>query len=159
MWAGDFNTAPCSPLYKFIRHGSLHDLAMFKCNNWTGQYSAGNVHTKMQSSIHRKLSLLSENFNHEKHGRFLYKEEQPDFVDSLLHLVDSLDLVLEENYFIFKDVSHPVKFKPLHLRSAYADDYHARTHAPYYTSSSAGEMVFSTIPAQDPYPFTVDYVL
>ena len=159
VWAGDFNTAPCSPLYNFIKQGSLGDLARFKCSNWTGQYAAGNIHTKLQSSIHRKLSLLSEAFDHQKHGRYLYPEEEPDFVHSIFNLVNSLDLVLEENYFLYKHTPHPIKFQPFSLRSAYAEDYHARYHSSYYMPTSAGEILFSTIPPQDPYPFTVDYVL
>ena len=113
----------------------------------------------MQSNMSRKLSLLSEYFNSNKHGKFLHTEENPDFLDSVLKLVGSLNLVLDDDSFRYHKNNKPIIVKPISLKSCYAEDYHSRNSSNMYSGSSAGEMIFSTIPAQDPYPFTVDYIL
>lgn len=156
VWGGDFNTVPCSPLYKFIKTGSFNDLALFKPNNWTGQYSALNVHTKMKSSVKRKLGIVGEEFDAEKHGKFLHQNEDPDYFVKLYQQVCSYKLTLEENLFILSAEKTPVQFQPLRLKSAYSEDTLALG---WGKEGHAGEMEWSTLTVQEGHPLTVDYIL
>lgn len=168
MWGGDFNITPCSPLYTFLRTGSTAALKQFAHNNWTGQTQVHSIHTKLQSSMLRKLSLLNEHFDVQKHGRYLYPESNPLFFPSLEARLASTILVLNPSTGqIEYGVSTPniLSSSPssiqstdnsiLSLQSAYGQA-HLQGQSPNY--SMTGEMLFSTIPVQDPYPFTVDYI-
>lgn len=128
----------------------------FKHSNWSGQYSAINVHNKMQSSLQRKLEILGEEFTAQKHGRFLFLEEDPDFFPRLNSRIFGYYLTVQDNLFLLQEEGALEKEPIPRFKSAYAEDAKYRHR---FKETSAGEMQWSTIPIQDPVPFTVDYIL
>lgn len=74
IWGGDFNVLPCSPLYNYLRKGTIEDLQTYSSNQWTGQHQCHNIHTKLQSGMAGKLSKLNEFFSQSKHGKYLFAE-------------------------------------------------------------------------------------
>jgi len=155
LWGGDFNTTPCSPLYNFLRTGSTEDLALFAANCWTGQAAAGHAHYRLQSSQQRKLEILGERFDREKHGKYLHRAESREAFLELQVELDRLELRLEGEKVRVGLCATPTNNAVLYMKSAYGElwDAHGRG------SGQSGEMSYSTIPVQDPYPHTVDYLL
>lgn len=156
IWAGDFNTVPRSPLYKFIKTGSTADLQRFKASAWTGQHAAAGVHLKMESSLKRKVDMIGEEFNANKHSRYLYQEEDLEYFPKLYRQICLYKLTLESGIFHISIDSCPAPYQAVSLRSAYSDAYKSsgRSHR-----DSAGEIEWSTMTVQESYPFTVDYIL
>lgn len=156
IWAGDFNIVPCSPLYKFIKTSSTKDLEAFKCKNWTGQHSAMNVHTKMQSSLKRKMGIIGEEFDANKHGKYFHKNEEEGSFENLYRQICSLNFKLEGNVLVLLPGETPEKFQPLNLKSAYSEDSIGEG---WRYQEKAGEIEWSTLTVQERYPYTVDYIL
>ena len=106
-----------------------------------------------------RLGKLCEPFDYKKHGKYLHTQEDQKYFDTLADALNMLSIKLEGNQVnIFKgDVAN--KLEPLKLKSAYAEDYALRKGDNTDTAALVGEMEYSTIPKQDPYPVTTDYVL
>ena len=139
-----------------MRYGSIDDLQLFSCNNWTGQYSSQNIHTKMKSSLKRKLEMLGERFDSQNHGRFLFPEKNKDGFMQLQTALDKLTINIEGSKIIFRPREKPVEAPVLSMKSAYAEIYNEKYGSQH---GQTGEILYSTIPIQDPYPVTVDYIL
>jgi hypothetical protein len=151
---------PCSPLYNFIRYSSLEDLKRYTIENWSGQYLGLELHGRMkENGFDESLSLLCESFNHEKHGKTLKNQEDDLYLDKLYEVLRCLSVKLTPGRIEIVKGNLMRKAEPMRLKSAYAEDFAVRNKENTEVSALVGEMKFSTIPKQDPYPVTTDYVL
>lgn len=151
---------PCSPLYNYVRYSSPADLRRYTADHWTGQYSGLNLHSEfIKESMNHRISKLCEVFDYRIHGKGLHVQSDDKYFDSLARTLSHFSIKLENDKVkIFKgDVAH--KLEPMKLKSAYAEDYAQRNSQDSKTAALVGEMTYSTIPKQDPYPVTTDYVL
>ena len=100
--------------------------------------------------------MIGEEFNAEKHSRYLYPEEDLEYFPKLYRQICSYKLKLESGIFHISIDSCPALYQALSLRSAYSDANKSsgRSHR-----DSAGEIEWSTMTVQESYPFTVDYIL
>lgn len=159
-WAGDFNTLPCSPLYNFIRYSSLDDLKRYTIENWTGQYSGLNVHAQMiKEKIDVRMKLLCEKFDWDKHGKHMKDQKDSAYFDKLYEMLRYLAVELDNGKIKIVKGDQMRKAEPMKLKSAYAEDFALRHKEDTEVSAMVGEMTYSTIPKQDPFPVTTDYVL
>ncbi len=127
----------------------------YASSNWTGQHSVDSVFNKMKTGLKRKLELIGEVFQPNKHGRYLRWQEDSEYFENLVFKFESLKLTIEGNKILARYTDTIKPFKHLKLKSAYAEDYNRRGGTKWMT----GEMMYSTVPVQQPYPFTVDYIL
>jgi len=157
MWAGDFNTYPCSPLYNYLQGASLEDLMRFDRRGWSGQLAGFDVFDKLKSSMRRKLEINNRKFDYQKHGEYLFAEKQPEFFPGLYSSLERIALKMGEGRITFEYREKGEKFVPLKMKSAYREDAKKRKY--FKPQEETGEILFSTVPIQECYPFTVDYLL
>ncbi len=131
-------------------------------NAWTGQKDSIRLYQTPDKTLPKRLDELGEKFDIFKHGPRLEPQKDPDFLKNLLHQLENYTLELDGlqvkvNYRKKEDQKmHLISQK---MRSAYAEDFAARLGAHHYRVGMHGEMLASTIPIQDPYAVTVDYIL
>lgn len=161
VWAGDFNTLPFSPLYLYIRYNEVKQLLYVNPENWSGQTNGVNLWK--QSKV--ELSRLEEDLCFHYIGE---NSKGVDKCEKILNAVSSYTVRLSNDSLIISKSTKPGSWKTmcseqrLQTRSAYASDWQRRTNSTDESSKMkgpTGEMLFSTVPIQDPYPVTVDYVL
>jgi len=162
FWGGDFNTVAQSPLYNFIRYASIEDLKKYKEDSWAGQYSGINVHTKLKTPIQDRLQRLAFKFCPDLQGKYLNPQSNGRYFDKLYEKLARLGLKIEGEKILIVPSDKATPLKPTKLKSAYAEDYFQRLLSEEDVKAAAslhGEMTFSTVPIQDPYPVTVDFLL
>lgn len=138
----------------------MDDLKRYTADNWTGQYSGLNIHAEyIKEKVSVRLEKLCEIFNYERHGKSLHIQEDHSFFDSLANTLSRLSIKLEDDRVLISKDNFAHKLEPLRLKSAFAEDFALRKARDPKTAALVGEMEFSTIPKQDPFPVTTDYVL
>ena len=218
LWGGDFNSAASSPLYNFIRYKDVSPMVRIGPSSWSGQYSVKNIHQKLKSHPSRKLQLIGEVYDDQKHGKYCFEENRPNYFEYMAKKLADIQISMdaENNKISFKypegyqcptapvPKEQPVpeinpfdedglERKPIRpklnvspqeidqrsqavqhifsalpcVRSAYGEDFIFR-HSTNYVEVSrhnpnekvymTGEMAFSTMPVQNMYPYTVDFL-
>lgn len=138
----------------------MDDLKRYTINNWTGQYSGLDLHSKLvKESVAYRLAKLCEPFDHKKHGKYLHTQSDAKYFDGLAAALDCLSIQLVDDKVEIVKGKQADKLEPLKLKSAYAEDYALRKGKDTTLAALVGEMQYSTIPKQDPFPVTTDYVL
>ena len=218
LWGGDFNSAACSPLYNFIRYHEVAPMVRITPSSWSGQYSVKNIHLKLKSHPSRKLQLIGEVYDDEKHGRYCFEENRPLFFEYMAKKLSDVQITFdkENKKATFKypegyqcpttpiakempvsdlnpfdeDGENKKALRPKldqtreeleerkakmqagfknypKLQSAYGEDFIFRHSTNYVEVNKynpgekvymTGEMAFSTMPVQNMYPYTVDFV-
>lgn len=218
LWGGDFNSAACSPLYNFIRYHDIAPMIRISPSSWSGQYAVKNIYLKLKSHASRKLQLIGEVYDDEKHGRYCFDENRPFFFEYMTKKLMDVQIAFDkenkkasfkypEGYVcppipVAKEVqvsdlnpfdeenenkqglrpkfqqsadeleNRKQKLQPSFeslpkMRSAYGEDFIFRhstnyvevsRHQPDQKVYMTGELVFSTMPVQNMYPYTVDFV-
>lgn len=163
FWGGDFNTIPQSPLYNFIRYSSVEDLKRYQQNSWTGQNSSIDIYTKWgDKSPADRLDRLAYKFNAETQSQYFNRQRNDTFFDKLFDKLAMLSLHIVGDKILIVPSKEAQPLVPSKLMSAYAVDFGQRLKDPESIERAKnlhGEMSFSTIPIQDPYPVCVDFVL
>lgn len=163
FWGGDFNTLPQSPLYNFIRYSSIEDLKRYQANSWTGQAASIDIYTKWkEKTTAERIERLAYKFDAETQGEYLKAQGNETYFDSLFERLAKTSLRLEGNKLLIVPSKEAKPLVPSKLKSAYAEDFAQRLKDPESIEKARnlhGEMSFSTIPIQDPYPVCVDFVL
>lgn len=125
-------------------------------NNWTGQAAAQHAYSRLQSSQQRKLEILGERFDRERHGKYLYRAESSKSFLALQEELDKVAVRVEGEKVLLSVDPVPSNNAVLYMKSAYGEMFNQVRGSSH---GQTGEMSYSTIPIQDPYPHTVDYIL
>lgn len=162
LWAGDFNTVARSPLYSFIRDASFEHLKPFLAAAWTGQKDSIRLYQKSGMTLPNGLDELSKTFDPNIHGSVLETQTDPNFLKNLQSTLEKYTVELDGlqvkiNYRNKNDQTTGLVSQK--MRSAYAEDYAVRKRDDQNRVGFHGEMLASTVPIQDPYAVTVDYIL
>ena len=135
----------------------------YLANTWTGQYDSIRLYKTPNEKLTTHLSELSRAFDPKLHGSTLAAQVDPEFINNLQSRLNSYSLEISGVNINIKlkekadESSH--KVEPQKLRSAYAEDFLSRIDADESDVGLHGEMLASTVPIQDPYAVTVDYLL
>lgn len=161
IWSGDFNTTPCSPLYKYFAECSIDCLSKFQFSSYTGQNQAKGLFHNYKGSIFKKFKLMNQRFDEEIHRKYFIDQRDPDAFDTLFKRLKTTRLSFQDNKIeiSYAEDQSQEAFNPLKMKSAYCEDYKPRCKNKDDRAIYTGEIMFSSCAIQEEVPLTVDYIL